>query len=315
MTNPPRARPASRSTTAKYSALLYSLADVSSIELMSTSQRQRIPTQEEQDAVAVLKAAMGTPNARIIWREEAPNGNNYDADLILPGGKTAKIEVTSSDGGVRNLESTHNRFYRISSTKFMWTIEIRPLTIHGSDILNSQEVKQIVGEIAPILKKIEEEYMDEVDARLFDPTLYNSVLQSYIRPKNHLKIKITNARQPDNMSLPGVNVKVLLSASLQLDGTDILAKRIQQAIDHKNQKDQGASWLVILMCDFGGGAEQLRELCNSSKNPPNGASAIENIDLSNFGKVVAYAKHTETYAFLHLDTSFPWRFGLWRTEA
>ena len=281
---------------------------------MNSSPNERVPTSEEREAMEVLKAVIGAHNARVAWRKETPSGKNYDADLFLPIDSKARVEITSSDGGVRNLASTYNRLYAKPSTQFVWTIEIKPLSVHGSDMPNSQQIKQIVGEINPILRKIEREYMVGVDSRLFDPRFYNTLLQNHIRPKRYLRIKITAAKPPNDEISPGVTVKVLPSASLQIDNTDILTRRTQDVIDDKSNKDQGASCLVVLLCDYGGGAEQLRELCKTSEEPPNGASAIDDIDLGHFSKVLVYTKDGEEFACLELNADTPWRFGLWATQ-
>lgn len=269
---------------------------------MNASNLARNVSLQEREAISVLKQVVGEKRAGVNWRLPTSEGRNYDADLILLSGTKIEVEVTSSDGGMRNLASTHKRHYKKPATKNVWTIEIKPLSVHGRDLLNSQHIKQIVEEIVPILRKIENEYqIDEVDPSLYDSRLYNDLLQREIKRNAHLRLRVRESRQPDNEHVPGVTIEILPIAALQIDNTDILAKRTQEIIDYKCEKGQGAKWLVFLMCDYGGGAEQLRELCRTFRKPPNGIEHINKIDLKSFDKVVAYTNDGDNYAVLELN--------------
>ena len=270
---------------------------------MNASNLARTVSPQEHEAIKVLKQVVGEKGAGVNWRLPTSEGRNYDADLIFLSGAKVEVEVTSSDGGMRNLTSTHKRHYKKPATKNAWTIEIKSLSIHGRDMLNSQQIKQIVEEIVPILREIEHEYQnDEVDPSLYDSRLYDDLLQREIKRSVHLRLRVRESRQPDNEHPPGVTIEVIPSAALQIDNTDILVKRTQEIIDCKCDKDQGAKWLVFLMCDFGGGAEQLRELCRTHRKPPNGIEHISEIDLKDFDKVVAYTNDGDNYAVLELNT-------------
>ncbi|WP_419929661.1 hypothetical protein [Candidatus Poriferisocius sp.] len=281
---------------------------------MSASEPARTISPQEREAIRVLKTIVGQESARVNWRLPGSDGGNYDADLVLANGVTVAVEVTSSDGGRRNLASTHRRHYKKPATKNAWTIEIKPLSVHGEDMLNSQEVKQIVEEIVPTLRKIEREYQTGIDPRLYDPNLYNSLLQREIKRNAHLKLRVRESRHPDTERPPGITVEILPIAALQFDNTDILAKRTQEVIDCKSDKDQGAKWLVFLLCDYGAGAEQLRELCKTDRDPPNGVERLCEIDLKSFDKVVAYAGDGGNYAVLVLDACASPNYGLWEVE-
>ena len=273
---------------------------------MNSADSAPSPTAEESEAVRVLLAAIDTNDAEIEWRSQSTTSRTYDADLRFFNGASVAVEITSSDGGMRNLASVHNKFYETEATNNAWTIVLSPHSADGLADLTSQDVRTIVNEIAPLLGAIEREYQEGVDPRLYDPAFYDGLFQAEIRPPTSLRINIAASTRSDYDNPAGVTTLLRPTASLILDNTDILANRVQEAIDKKHERQQGATWLVVHMRDYGGAAEQLRDLQTTKRDHPNRTSYLNRIDLKSFDKVFVYARNRNNYAVLSIARSIGW---------
>lgn len=267
-----------------------------------------IPSPDESEAIRVLLTAINAEDATIAWIGQVSSSRTYDAELRFSNGATAAVEITSHDDGFRNLASVQNKFYATDATNNAWQIKLTPHSADGRTVLTSQHVRTIVKEIDPILSAIEREYQDGVNPRLFDPRLYNDLFQAQLRPSTTLSVRIAGSRPADNDHPAGVTILLRPTASLILDNTDILANKVQNAIDKKHERDQGATWLIVHMRDYGGAADQLRDLQATIMNQPSRTEHLDRIDLKCFDKVFIYTRIDQNYAFLSIDRSSGWTF-------
>lgn len=273
---------------------------------MATATPAASPTPDEREAMRVLLFAINAEDADVAWRRQTSKNRTYDADLHFQNGDNATVELTSSDGEMKSLASADNRVYKTQYSKSAWTIAIRPHSCDGREFPSSTDMRAIVKDIDSILADIEREYQLGVDPRLYDPNLYDGIFQSRVRQSDFLSIKIIGSRSPDDIHPAGVRIALHPTASLRLDNTDVLAARVQGVIDKKHERGQGATWLVVQMRDYGGAADQLRELQITQKNQPASTEHLNRIDLKSFAKVFVYAKKRNGYAVLSIDRYHGW---------